>query len=317
MPKFDGNNQPKITIKGGNLQNNMPFEKIGSLIIEFDEKVIKEQIIADLVKSYFPDGDFDIQILNKKDEAKVFQTKDFIGNQFDSSVPIFLTKSGSMSVFVSRLNTSSVNSKIVLSQKLDSKTIAIPKEQITESKTVEILGNAQTNSPTINFNDPDSQSKWFLNVRHTEGSLQNFVYKTRNKNLAIGFGILTLLGVCIGLIFITTNRAKRFAQRQVDFVSSVSHEFRTPLAVIYSAGENLSDGVIDSREKVTNYGNLIKGEGKKLSAMVEQILEFAGANSGKKKYKFETVNVSQVVENAINECQSLFDKEQTDVRPFI
>jgi signal transduction histidine kinase len=107
------------------------------------------------------------------------------------------------------------------------------------------------------------------------------------------------------LIFLSAQRAKRLAQRQLDFVSSVSHEFRTPLAVIYSAGENLADGVAKEETQVSRYGNLIKGEGKKLTAMVEQILDFAGANSGKKRYDLRAADVGEIIENALAECQPL------------
>ena len=118
-----------------------------------------------------------------------------------------------------------------------------------------------------------------MNVQHTDGSLGQFIANTRRKNLAISFGILSLLAVSVILIFLSAQRARLLAQRQMDFVSSVSHEFRTPLAVIYSAGENLADGVIANRtEKVARYGDLIKREGKKLSSMVEQILEFRRRN---------------------------------------
>src|SRR5439155_23245586 len=119
------------------------------------------------------------------------------------------------------------------------------------------------------------------------------------RNLAIGFGILLLLAGAVLAIIISAQRAKTAAQRQVDFVSSVSHEFRTPLAVIYSAGENLADGVAKENDQVSQYGNLIKGEGKKLSSMVEQILEFAGANSGRQKYNFREVQVSEIVNDAM------------------
>ena len=71
--------------------------------------------------------------------------------------------------------------------------------------------------------------------------------------------------------------------------------FRTPLAVIYSASENLADGVARDKEQVAKYGNLIKGEGRKLSGMVEQILQFAGARSGKKKYNFTLSRPADVV----------------------
>ena len=92
-------------------------------------------------------------------------------------------------------------------------------------------------------------------------------------------------------------------------MSSVSHEFRTPLAVIYSAGENLADGVAKEDAQVSRYGDLIKGEGRKLSGMVEQILDFAGANSGRKKYSFAETSVAEVVENALSECKPLIDEK--------
>jgi signal transduction histidine kinase len=114
-----------------------------------------------------------------------------------------------------------------------------------------------------------------------------------------------LLGISAAAIVFSTQRARAFAQRQVDFVSSVSHEFRTPLAVIYSAGENLADGVANDPAHTSKYGELIKGEGRKLSGMVEQILEFAGANSGRQKYNFRAVAASEVVKNAIHECGTL------------
>ena len=115
------------------------------------------------------------------------------------------------------------------------------------------------------------------------------------------------------MIFASSQRAKMLAQRQVEFVSSVSHEFRTPLAVIYSAGENLADGVAKEQTQVSRYGDLIKGEGKKLSRMVEQILEFAGANSGKKKYDLREVDVIEIIEKAIAECEPMIKENNFTV----
>ena len=70
------------------------------------------------------------------------------------------------------------------------------------------------------------------------------------------------------------------AQQQMEFVAAVSHELRTPLAVIRSAAENLADGVVDDDAQVRKYGELVRGEGRRLTEMVEQILEFAGIQSG-------------------------------------
>jgi signal transduction histidine kinase len=152
-----------------------------------------------------------------------------------------------------------------------------------------------------------------LAVQHTSGSIDAAAAATLRRNLATGFGLLLLLAGAVATIIVSAMRAKRFAQRQIDFVSSVSHEFRTPLAVIYSAGENLADGVAKEDAQVSRYGELIKGEGRKLSGMVEQILGFAGANSGKRKYRFAETSVSDVVNDAVEECRPLIGEKSVDV----
>ena len=144
-----------------------------------------------------------------------------------------------------------------------------------ETFTIQMKQAGESKRTAVVSGNPLEDSQWQLAVQHTSGSIDAFIRNERNRNLAIGFGIyLLLLGSIIAIVY-SSLRAKAFAQRQIDFVSSVSHEFRTPLAVIYSAGENLADGVARDGEQVSRYGDLIKGEGKKLSAMVEQILEFA------------------------------------------
>jgi signal transduction histidine kinase len=140
---------------------------------------------------------------------------------------------------------------------------------------------------------------WRLIIKHRAGSLEAAVTKARHRNLAISFGILLLLGVSVGFIALSSRRAQRLATQQMEFVAGVSHELRTPLAVICSAAENLADGVIDNREQVQRYGSLIRDEGRRLTSMVEQALEFAGAQSGRKNYELRPTDLNQVIEDAI------------------
>jgi signal transduction histidine kinase len=88
----------------------------------------------------------------------------------------------------------------------------------------------------------------------------------------------------------------------MEFVAGVSHELRTPLAVICSAAENLADGVIDNRDQIKRYGGLIRDEGRRLTGMVEQVLEFAGAQSGKKTYDLRPTELGRVIEHALAAC---------------
>jgi signal transduction histidine kinase len=153
--------------------------------------------------------------------------------------------------------------------------------------------------PSLNRNN---EGAWRLTVKHRAGSLEAAVAATRRRNLAINFGILLLLGASVGFIVLSSRRAQRLATQQMEFVAGVSHELRTPLAVICSAAENLADGVIDNRDQIKRYGGLIRDEGRRLTGMVEQVLEFAGAQSGLKNYELRTTDLTQVIEDAITAC---------------
>ncbi|HNU09283.1 MAG TPA: HAMP domain-containing sensor histidine kinase, partial [Pyrinomonadaceae bacterium] len=89
------------------------------------------------------------------------------------------------------------------------------------------------------------------------------------------------------------------------------------LAVIYSASENLADGVAREPEQITRYGELIKGEGRKLSAMVEQILEFAGARSGKRTFDKRPVAPGEIVNDAIEQTRPMLDEHGFEVEVWI
>ena len=286
-------------------------KKIGVLVIELDETVIKNQILPDLVKKYFSQSEsanYKLAVVNKENQT-IFQTANLTAT--DANARLFELSPDNFMFYANREMIDTI-------QGGQNKTMVFSKTEGQRSEATVTNNSNNRVEMTVTTNDKprirvfesklsDENAAWTLNVQHTSGSLEQFITNTRRKNLAISFGILSLLGVSIALIFLSAQRAKAFAQRQIDFVSSVSHEFRTPLAVIYSAGENLADGVAKEETQVSRYGNLIKGEGKKLSKMVEQILDFAGANSGKKKYDLREIEVSEIIENALTECQTLLE----------
>ncbi len=144
---------------------------------------------------------------------------------------------------------------------------------------------------------------WVVQVKHRAGSLESVVASARNKNLAISFAILLLLAVSIVLLLVNTQRASRFAALQMEFVAGVSHELRTPLTVICSAGQNLSDGLVADEKQMRTYGTAIYKEGRRLSVMVEQIMSYAGIQSGRAKYDPQPVEVSMVLKHAMQSCE--------------
>lgn len=140
-----------------------------------------------------------------------------------------------------------------------------------------------------------------LIVRHRQGSLEEVVAAHQTRNLAVSFGVLFLLCVSMGTILVSTRRAQRSAKSQMDFVAGVSHELRTPLAVICSAAENLADGVVASKEQVAQYGTLIREEGRRLTGMIEQTLQFAAGQSNRQTYDLKPQQVADIVQTVLRQ----------------
>jgi signal transduction histidine kinase len=151
----------------------------------------------------------------------------------------------------------------------------------------------------------DGVPRWNVHVLHRAGSLDIAVSHARLRNLLVSFGVLVLLGASMGLVLATTGRARRLAAQQMEFVAGVSHELRTPLAVIRSAAENLADGVVADPKQVKRYGDVIAGEGRRLTQMVEQIMEFAGFESGRAMLDVRPADLGGIIEEALRGADPL------------
>jgi signal transduction histidine kinase len=143
--------------------------------------------------------------------------------------------------------------------------------------------------------------RWRMLLWNRAGSVPQIVAAARRRNLAVSFGIEILLATAVGLLVTAARRAERLARQQMEFVAGVTHELRTPLAVIRSAGENLADGVVGAAQ-VRSYGELVRDEGRRLSEMVEQVLELAGTESGYAP-SVGPLEVGPLVEAALRSCE--------------
>jgi len=159
---------------------------------------------------------------------------------------------------------------------------------------------------------PERQPLWRADFAHQAGSLEAVVATTRRRNLFVSSSVLLLLGASIGMLLISSARARTLVAQQMEFVAGVSHELRTPLAVIRSAAENLADGVVADKEQVQRYGQLIAGEGRRLTEMVEQVMEFAGFDAGR-SLDVQPVAAVDVAQSAIDASGPLLNETDTHV----
>jgi signal transduction histidine kinase len=96
----------------------------------------------------------------------------------------------------------------------------------------------------------------------------------------------------------------------MDFVATVSHELRTPLAVIRSAAQNLAAGVVDDPAKAKRYGDLIENEGRRLTDMVEEVLEFAGLSGQRRALALKHVDTVSLVQDVVHSSADLIASAQ-------
>ena len=294
-------------------------EAYGYLAIELDRSTMTGKIIPDLVSKYFDTNEFRVQVTDRAGNALFAELS---AGDADASARLLDVAPNNLMIFANKDLIDKIGEKrqnVVVNSKVETHSFEHRGDGKGTNFTIEMNGSKPRTSvfTATSTNGEVGGGPWQLGVQHVSGSLDGYIASTLRRNLAIGFGILFLLAAAVAAIIISSMRTRALAQRQLDFVSSVSHEFRTPLAVIYSAGENLADGVAKETVQVSRYGDLIKGEGRKLSSMVEQILEFAGANSGRRKFNFKSTPVADIVNDAVDESRSLIDNRGFEMETAI
>jgi signal transduction histidine kinase len=151
------------------------------------------------------------------------------------------------------------------------------------------------------------RGRWLLSLRLNAGSLETVVARARRGNLAISGAILLLMLITGGALVRFSRQAQRLAQVEMDFVASVSHELRTPLTVIRTAAFNLRGRLANNPIQVERYGNLIREESEKLTAIVEQVLQFASAKSGRLIREREPVSIQGLIEDSLLSTRGILE----------
>lgn len=114
--------------------------------------------------------------------------------------------------------------------------------------------------------------RWRMLIQPQSGALEAAVGAARARNLAIGIGVLAVLAISVALLVFSMHQSHRAVRQQLELIARISHELRTPLATITCAGENLADNLVTSPAETRSYGQMIKGEGRRLSKTLGDIL---------------------------------------------
>ena len=124
---------------------------------------------------------------------------------------------------------------------------------------------------------------------------QHFVH---TSFLILGAISLLLTG---GIVMTHRNisREMALARLKSDFVSNVSHELRTPLSLIRLYAETLEMGRLKSADKYQEYYSIIRKESERLTALINNILDFSRIEAGRKEYEFRQTDMRELVRNTL------------------
>ena len=118
----------------------------------------------------------------------------------------------------------------------------------------------------------------------------NFTY---NMTLSVILALVLLAG--IGLTMRMALREMKLSAMKNEFVSNVSHELRTPLSSIRVFGEFMRRGRVEDPDKVREYGSYIETESRRLTQLINNILDFSRIESGHIAYNFEASDLEELL----------------------
>ncbi len=123
--------------------------------------------------------------------------------------------------------------------------------------------------------------------------------KWARTNFAFNMTLSALLAAALitGIVFTlrTALREMRLSAMKNEFVSNVSHELRTPLSSIRVFGEFMRRGRVTDQNKVREYGGYIETESRRLTQLINNILDFSRIESGRRVYTFEPSDLEEVL----------------------
>jgi len=138
-----------------------------------------------------------------------------------------------------------------------------------------------------------------LLLRYRDRSIEEEVRRLAlTKTALIGFiDVMLLAGLY--LVYANVRRELRLSRLKSDFVANVSHELKTPLALIRLFAETLELRRVPNEEKAQQYYRVINKESHRLTQLINNILDFSRIEAGRKEYRFRPTDVGAVVGEVI------------------
>lgn len=122
--------------------------------------------------------------------------------------------------------------------------------------------------------------------------------------ITIAVLVVIIMVVSFWLMYKTLLTQRNLSEMKTDFISNMTHEFKTPISTIALACEALRDGDMNSGADISNpYIGMIQEENVRLESLVENILQMAVIEKGELKLNFEEIDFNSMVHSVLNKVK--------------
>lgn len=123
--------------------------------------------------------------------------------------------------------------------------------------------------------------------------------------LTVSILLVTLVVISFYVMFKTILNQRRLAEIKSDFISNMTHEFKTPISTISLACEAMSDSDMnkDGTNTMAPFIKMIDEENKRLGGLVEQILKSAVLDKGDIKMKRDELELNEIVSQVVGKAK--------------
>lgn len=142
---------------------------------------------------------------------------------------------------------------------------------------------------------------WQIALFHPDGrSVSELMWREKATSLAFLGGTLLIMLLGVGLTVRAAAHEVALSKLKSDFVSNVSHEFKTPLALIRMFGETLEAGTVEDESKRREFYGIIRAESERLTYLINRVLDFSRIEAGVKQFNFREVDVTDMVRKTLD-----------------
>jgi signal transduction histidine kinase len=140
---------------------------------------------------------------------------------------------------------------------------------------------------------------WRVRTGYGDQTIPEVVSASTRPQMALMVVLAVLMGLGVFLVAGAAVREVRVAEIKSNFVASVSHDLKTPLALIQLFAETLELGRVRTPERAQEYYRIINGEAKKLTRLIENILDFSRMEAGLRPYRMAPAAIGELVSHVL------------------